>query len=148
MELQNEVFIEAPPAVVFRVLTDPEYLLRTMPGLKELTPVEPDTYAAVLELGVAAIRGRYTGTMRIVDADPPHRYRLDMDGKGPGAFVKLTMDIAIAPQDGGSAVSYQGSAQVGGTIAGVAQRVMGGVANMVLGQFFEAVRKEAVALAG
>lgn len=146
MEIQNQVAIDAEPSIVYHVLTTPDYLLKTMPGLKQLTPEGENRFQAVLELGVAAVRGRYTGIMSILDPEPPHRYRLAMEGKGPGAFVNLSMDIAIDPTETGSMVQFQGTAQVGGTIAGVGQRIMSGVANMVLGQFFQAVAKEAMAL--
>lgn len=146
MEIKNEVKIAAPPANIYQVLTTRDYLLKTMPGLKSLDPTEDGRYQAVLELGVSAVRGRYTGSMAIVDADPPHHYRLTMDGKGPGAFVNLSMVVDIESQEEGSTVRYVGDAQVGGTIAGVGQRVMAGVANMVMGQFFQAVSREAEAL--
>lgn len=153
MEIKNEVQIGAPAGHVYQVLTSRDYLLKTMPGLKSLDPTEDGRYQAVLELGVSAVRGRYTGTMAIVDADPPHHYRLTMEGKGPGAFVNLSMVVDIeelAAEEGvkpTSKVRYVGDAQVGGTIAGVGQRVMAGVANMVMGQFFQAVSREAEALA-
>jgi carbon monoxide dehydrogenase subunit G len=146
VDLNGQVTLPAPPAKVYRVLTDPDGLLKTMPGLKSLTPDGPDRYRAVLEVGVAAVRGRYTGVMEIVDQEPPHHYRLKMNGQGPGAFVTIdmTVDITPATEDGaGSILRHQGTAQVGGTMAGVGQRVMGGVASMILGQFFQAVGREA-----
>jgi carbon monoxide dehydrogenase subunit G len=148
VEIQNEARIDAPAAVVYRVLTDPEYLQKTMPGLKSLTPTADGRYDAVLEIGVAAVRGRYQGTMAIVDQDPPNGYRLLMEGKGPGAFVKLSMGVNLAEgEPGHTVVAYKGDAQVGGTLAGVGQRMIAGVAQMILGQFFQAVGREAVRLA-
>ncbi len=147
MEIQNQVTIEAPVPVVYRVLTDPDYLQKTMPGLKSLTPTEAGHYQAVLEIGVAAVRGRYQGTMGIVDQDPPHAYRLVMEGKGPGTFVKLSMGVNLREVEGDHThVDYKGDAQVGGTLAGVGQRMLSGVAGMILGQFFQAVGREAMRL--
>lgn len=143
MELKNQVTMSAPPDVVYRALTTPESLVETMPGLKQLTEVEPGRYDAVMELGISAVRGRYAGTMAILDPDPPHSYRLEMDGKGPGAFVHVALAVAIQEEGAGSLVRYEGEAQVGGTLAGIGQRVMGGVSQMLLGQFFSAVGREA-----
>jgi carbon monoxide dehydrogenase subunit G len=146
VDLNGEVVLPAPPTNVYQVLTDPEGLLKTMPGLKSLTPDGPNRYRAVLEVGVAAVRGRYSGVMEITEADPPHHYRLKMNGQGPGAFVTIdmTVDIVDAPEKPGSSLlRHQGTAQVGGTMAGVGQRVMGGVASMILSQFFQAVGREA-----
>lgn len=143
MELKNQVTMAAPPEVVYQALTTPKSLVDTMPGLKQLTEVGPGRYDAVLELGISAVRGRYAGTMAIVDPDPPHRYRLELDGKGPGAFVHVALTVEIEAVPTGSAVRYEGEAQVGGTLAGIGQRVMGGVSQMLLTQFFAAVGREA-----
>ena len=149
MELKNQVTMSAPRDKVFRVMTEPEYLLKTMPGLKSLTPTEDGVYDAVLEIGVAAVRGRYQGTMRMVENEPPHRYRLQMEGKGPGTFVKLDLGVSLdEPEEGKTAVQYRGDAQVGGTLAGVGQRMIAGVAGMIMGQFLKAVDREARSLAG
>lgn len=148
MELKNHVTMAAPREQVFRVMTDPEYLLKTMPGLKSLTPNADGNYDAVLEIGVAAVRGRYQGTMRMVQSDPPSAYRLQMEGKGPGTFVKLDLGVALEEAEAGkTTVDYQGDAQVGGTLAGVGQRMLGGVAGMIMNQFLKAVDREAQALA-
>lgn len=148
MELKNQVTMNAPREAVFRVMTEPEYLLKTMPGLKALTPTEEGVYDAVLEIGVAAVRGRYQGTMRMVENEPPSAYRLQMEGKGPGTFVKLDLGVHLeASEAGKTAVQYQGDAQVGGTLAGVGQRMLAGVAGMIMGQFLKAVDREAQTLA-
>lgn len=143
MQLKNQVTMAAPPDVVYQALTTPESLVETMPGLKQLTPVGPGKYDAVLELGISAVRGRYAGTMEIRDPDPPNGYKLEMDGKGPGAFVHVVLTVGIAPSEAGSLVQYEGEAQVGGTLAGIGQRVMGGVSQMLLTQFFAAVGRAA-----
>jgi hypothetical protein len=149
MELKNQFTMNAPRATVFRVMTEPEYLLKTMPGLKTLTPTDSGTYDAVLEIGVAAVRGRYQGTMRMVESHPPDAYRLQMEGKGPGTFVKLDLGVNLEePEAGKTTVQYQGDAQVGGTLAGVGQRMLGGVASMIMGQFLKAVDREARELGG
>lgn len=145
MELNGTKWMPATPDRVYQVLTDPDLLTQAMPGLKQLTGVSPGVYDAVMEMGVAAIRGRYQGTMRILDEDKPHSYRLEMKGQGPGGFVDINLGIALKAQEqdqkDGTELTYQGTAQVGGKVAGVGQRLMSGVASMILGQFFGRVEK-------
>lgn len=146
MELNGEVTLPAPPEAVYATLTTPEGLLKTMPGLKTLTPDGPGRYQAVMEIGVSAVRGRYTGVMEIRDPDPPRRYRLWIQGQGPGAFVTVDLAVRLEPDAGNASFTHlrhEGQAQVGGTLAGVGQRVVGSVASMILQQFFQAVGREA-----
>ena len=146
VELNGQVTIAAPIERAYQVLTTPEGLLKTMPGLKSLTPDGDRRYQAVMEIGVAAIRGRYTGIMEVSEESAPTHYRLKMSGQGPGAFVSIDLVIDLEDQgDGSTLLRHTGTAQVGGTMAGVGQRVMGGVSAMILGQFFQAVGREAQA---
>jgi carbon monoxide dehydrogenase subunit G len=143
MQLKGHKVIEATPEVSFRLLTDPEVLVRTMPGLKEMSPDGEGKYRAVMEMGVGAIRGRYAGTMSMADVRPPESYRLLMDGQGPGGFVNVDLTVRFQPDDKGCAVHYDGEAKVGGTVAGVGQRMLGGVASFIMNQFFDKIAKEA-----
>lgn len=146
MELKGTVEVPTSTDNAFKILTTPEYLLRTMPGLKELNPTGDNQYSAVLEMGIAAIKGRYNGVVRLMDPRPGEGYTLSMEGDGPIGFINMELKVELAPSDQGTAVKYQGEAHVGGTAAGVGQRMLSGVAKMVLNQFFNAVKKEAKAL--
>lgn len=143
MQLKGHKLIEASPAVCYRMLTDPEVLVRTMPGLKRMESMGDGTYQADLEMGVGAIRGRYSGTMSIDDAVAGTSYRLLMDGQGPGGFVNVNMLVTFGESDQGCDVGYEGEAKVGGTVAGVGQRMLSGVASFIMNQFFGNVAKEA-----
>jgi hypothetical protein len=79
--------------------------------------------------------------MEIADAEPPHRTRLIGEGKGLPGFVKGEALIQLTPQDQDTLISYQGDVQVGGLLAGVGQRMIGGVAKMLLEQFFKNMEK-------
>jgi len=143
MQLKGHKVVEASPEVCYRLLTDPEVLVRTMPGLKRLEPVGEHHYQADLEMGVAAIRGRYAGTMAIEDAVEATSYRMVMDGQGPGGFVNVNMVVQFNSVDNACDVMYEGEAKIGGTVAGVGQRMLSGVASFILNQFFGNVAKEA-----
>lgn len=143
MQLKGQKAIEASPNVCFKLLTDPEVLVKTMPGLKEMNLQDDGTYQAIMEMGVGAIRGRYTGTMTIVDVVEDASYRLVMDGQGPGGFVNVDLAVQFQPAAKGCDVAYEGEAKVGGTVAGVGQRMLGGVASFIMNQFFDKVAKEA-----
>ena len=148
MNLKGHRIIEASPEICFQLLTDPEALVRTMPGLKRLEPLEDGTYHADMEMGVAAIRGRYSGTMALQDVIAPASYRLVMDGQGPGGFVNINLSVRFERLEAGCDVIYEGEAKVGGTVAGVGQRMLSGVATYIMNDFFGKVAKEAKAQAG
>jgi hypothetical protein len=124
------------------VLLDPGALKNCVPGCETLTPTGPDQYEATMKVGVAAIRGSYKGTIRITEKQEPASYQLMVEGRGGPGFVKGTAQIQLVDQGQSTLVNVQGDGQVGGTVAGVGQRMLGGVAKMLMGQFFDCLKKQ------
>jgi carbon monoxide dehydrogenase subunit G len=133
------------PAEVYRILTDPEVLGRCTPGLKTIEPQAEGVFRVALEVGVAAVKGRYEGTFQVLSPSPPETFTLGIDVSGQSGFVRAEVPIALVAVDDGTELRYGGEAQVGGAVAGVGQRVLGGVAKWIVGQFFGALAREAAA---
>ncbi len=60
---------------------------------------------------------------------------------GPGS-VRATVPITLEAVDGGTKLTYDADAVVGGAVAGVGQRMITGVAKRLAGQFFSAIDAE------
>ncbi|HYG60872.1 MAG TPA: carbon monoxide dehydrogenase subunit G [Symbiobacteriaceae bacterium] len=139
MQLQGTQVIAAPVPAVWAALNDPAVLQACTPGCKQLTATGEDSFAAVLELGIAAIKGQYKGSLQIAEKQAPVAYRLMIRGEGGPGFVSSSLLISLAEHEQGTLLTYEGTADVGGTIARVGQRVLGGVAKLLMGQFFSAL---------
>jgi carbon monoxide dehydrogenase subunit G len=146
MKLEGTFRFDTGLEQVWNALNDAEVLSRATPGCKEFTAAGEDRYNAVLEMGVAGIKGKYKGQVAITDRQAPTHYRLIIEGKGAPGFVKASMNFDLtAVGTSGTDLSYSGDAQVGGLVAGVGQRILGGVAKMILDQFFKTINEAAVA---
>ncbi len=145
MELAGSHLFAAPQAVVWRVLTDPETLRRSLPGCQKFDPQPNGSYAVTITIGIAAIKGTYTGTVHQMDEQPPDSYTLKVAAKGGVGFVDGQGHFTLTPSGPAgqqTQVHYTGTAQVGGKIAGVGQRLLKAGAEMIAGQFFKALDKE------
>jgi len=91
-------------------------------------------------VGIAAVTGRYEGTVEMQDLDPPNSYRLVVEGRGKPGFMKGGGALKLTDQDGGTRVDVEGDAEVGGTIARVGQRLIGSVSKMMMDRFFTCLR--------
>jgi carbon monoxide dehydrogenase subunit G len=100
-----------------------------------------------MRVGVAAIKGTYKGKVAIVDKEPPTAYTLEVEGSGGPGFVKGTARISLEPEGSGTRVKVEGDGQVGGMLAGVGQRMLPGVAKMLMNQFFECLIGKLTSLA-
>jgi uncharacterized protein len=143
MQVSGEHSFAAPPEDVWRFLLDPEVLTASLPGCERLEEVGPDEYEATMTIGIAMIKGKYDGKVKITDKDEPHSYKMAVEGKGPQGQVSGVGTIELEPKDGGTLVHYAGDATVRGVLARVGARVMQPAAKMITGQFFDRMEKHA-----
>ena len=142
MKLEGKHTFQAPKERVWELLTNRITLEKALPGCQKLEEREPGKFDALLKIGIAAVKGTYSGKVEVADPEPPKRYRLVGEGSGNAGFVTGEAIIELDQQDQSTLVTYQAEVQVGGLIAGVGQRMLTGVAKMMLDQFFKNMEQE------
>lgn len=136
MKIEGSHDIPAPRQKVWDAFLDPERLRQAMPGCEKLESIGSDEFRATLKIGVAAVKGTFEGKVRLSDKNPPDSYRMAVEGSGGPGFVRGETVITLSDIEGGTRVSYTADVQIGGLIAGVGQRMIGGVSKMMADQFF------------
>ncbi|HXG51617.1 MAG TPA: carbon monoxide dehydrogenase subunit G [candidate division Zixibacteria bacterium] len=139
MKIEGSYTFNAPRERVWQVLLDPKILAQCMPGCEELREIGPDRYEAVMKVGVAAVKGTYKGKVAIKDKQPPAHYVLSGEGSGGPGFMQGDVAIDLEEQNGKTLVRYSTEAKVGGLIASIGQRMLSGVARMMVDQFFKKI---------
>ncbi|MEU2347838.1 carbon monoxide dehydrogenase subunit G [Modestobacter sp. NPDC049651] len=142
MNLDGSAVLSGSPEEVWSVITDPAVLVRTIPGCESLQQVGEDSYTMVVSAGVGAVKGKYSGEVRLADLNRPTSYVMHASGSGGPGSVRATVPITLEAVDGGTKLTYNAEAVVGGAVAGVGQRMITGVAKRMAGQFFSAIDRE------
>jgi carbon monoxide dehydrogenase subunit G len=145
VKVSGNHLLNAPRERVWQSLNDPAFLQVCLPGCESMEATAPDQYQAVLTVGIAAVKGKYTGTVTLSEKEPPRRFTMQVQGKGSGGFLQGTGILELSEDPQGTNVTYQGDVQVGGPIASVGQRLLDGAAKMMVGQFFTAVNAQLTA---
>lgn len=143
MKIEGTHEVHASRERVYQALIDPAVLQRCIPGCEKLEKTGDDAYSATLRTGVGSIKGVFTGNVKLEDMRPPSHYRIVVDGKGQPGFLKGSGDLDLEERDGSTVIKYSGEVQIGGTIAGVGQRMIQGAVKMTASQFFTAIEAEA-----
>ena len=141
MNIQGSYTFDAPPQAVWDRLVDIDVVAACLPGCESMDPIGDKKYRAVLTMGIAAITGRYEGTVEMSDLEPPSSYRLVVEGRGTSGFVTGVGAISVTEANGGTRVRVDGTVQVGGTIARVGQRLLGSVSKMMMDRFFACLQQ-------
>jgi carbon monoxide dehydrogenase subunit G len=136
MDVNGSYTFAAAPEAVWNLLTDPKVIAGCLPGCDRLEPLGEDRYRAAMTLAVASVSGKYSGTVSMLDKNPPHSYRLLVEGKGSPGFVTGEATIELVAEGAGTTVRVTGLGQVGGLIARVGQRLLGSVSKMMMDRFF------------
>ena len=143
MNLSGSYTFEASPERVFDLLTDVTVVADCLPGCEKLEPIGDNRYRAVLSIGVAAITGRYEGTVELRDLNRPSSYVLVFSGQGKPGFINGEGRVEIEAAETGSVVKVEGQAQAGGAIARIGQRLLGGTSKMITDRFFACLQRKA-----
>jgi carbon monoxide dehydrogenase subunit G len=140
MKISGTALLNAPVEKVWAAFNDPTVLARTLPGCQELRQVGPDAYRMTLTAGVASIKGTYEGDVALTEQNPPGFFVLKAAGVGAPGTVSADVKVSLQESTtGGTDLSYDADAVVGGVIGGVGQRMLTGAARKMAGNFFAAV---------
>ena len=142
IKIASSFEIAQPPDRVFAALVDPAVLQRCMPGCEELKAIRPDAYEARLKIGVAGLKGSYSGKAELRDKRPPESFTLVFDGKGTPGFVRGTARVRLAAGPSGTRVTSDAEVQVGGLIAAVGSRLVDAAARKLAADFFRQLATE------
>jgi hypothetical protein len=144
MDLNGTRTIAAPRDLVWRRLNDAATLQACIPGCEELTGSPEEGFSAVVKQKVGPVSATFKGKVALEDVVPGQSYRIVGEGSGGVAgFAKGSAAVTLAEAEGGgTTLSYEVQASVGGKIAQLGSRIIGGFAKKMADKFFENFQEE------
>lgn len=141
MQLTDHRDIAASPETVWAAILDPEVLKACIPGCESLTGSPEAGYEAVVVQKVGPVKARFTGIVTLSDMVAGQSLTITGEGKGgPAGFAKGGAKVTLAPESGGTRLSYEVEANVGGKLAQLGSRIIDGFAKKLADEFFERFR--------
>jgi carbon monoxide dehydrogenase subunit G len=137
MTMSGEVQLPASRDRVWAMLNDPAVLKSCIPGCEQLDLDANNEFQAVATIKIGPVKARWKGKVRLSDLDPPNSYRISGEGEGGVAgFAKGGATVALSDKDGGTLLSYNVEAQIGGKLAQLGQRLVNSAAKKTADDFF------------
>ncbi len=137
------MFVPVPVDRLREALADPARVARAVPGLQQDAGAEP--VAGRLKVRVGSHSVTYRGSARVL-ARPDGSYAVEGDAveaRGTGA-VKLTLTLRLRDTDGGSTVTFDGTASADGRLTELPPDAVASAAARLLDRFAENLGAAAV----
>jgi len=129
---------------VWDMLLDPATLEAIIPGCHGVRKLSDTHFKADVTLGVGPVKGRYKADIVLSDLDKPNAVTLSGSVSGAlgsgGGDGRVTLTTT---ESGGTEIGYVYEAEVGGKVAAVGGRLLDGAANVIIGEFFQALARHA-----
>jgi len=137
MDMKDQRDVNAPPAVVWAALFDPEVLKACVPGCESLSGSAAEGFEAAVVQKVGPVKARFTGKVAITDIVEGVSCTLSGEGQGGVAgFAKGAARVHLTPSDTGTLLAYEVEAKVGGKLAQLGSRIIDGFARKMADDFF------------
>ncbi len=144
MRVTGSTEIKAPRQKVWDYLTDPNFVSKCAPGLETMEVVEENKkFKATGSVGLGNLKVHVTGDIEFVTMEAPTRAVMKGRGSAPGSAVEGTAEMKLRDGENGTTImDWSADVNVLGTIASLASRMMGSMAQKLSGQFFDCVKSQ------
>jgi carbon monoxide dehydrogenase subunit G len=136
--MEHEVFVPVPAERLREALADPALVARAVPGLQQDAGAEPVTGRLKVRVGSHSIT--YRGSVRISGQDDGS-WAVEGDAaetRGTGS-VKLALTIRLRETDGGSTLTFDGTASADGRVTELPPAAVSSATARLLSRFSESL---------
>ena len=137
MQMSDTRQIAASPSEVYAALLNPDVLKACVPGATEVTGSPEDGFEATVTQKVGPVKATFKGAVTLSDMIENEKLTISGEGKGGAAgFAKGGAEVRMTSVEGGTELSYDVEAKVGGKLAQLGSRIIDGFAKKMADQFF------------
>ncbi|WP_299141974.1 CoxG family protein [uncultured Tateyamaria sp.] len=137
MQMSDTRQIAATPQEVYAALLNPDVLKACVPGATSVTGNPQDGFEASVTQKVGPVKATFKGQVTLSEMVENQSLTITGEGKGGAAgFAKGGAEVRMTESDGGTELSYDVEAKVGGKLAQLGSRIIDGFAKKMADQFF------------
>lgn len=143
MQLTGRHILNATTATIWAMLMDTDTLARIVPGISRLEKTGDNEYNSFIDIKMGLINGSFTGNLQMENITGPESFTLKAQQSSSIGKANASIKIDLLPVNNNQTeISFDGDVKLAGLLAGMGQRVLGGVANTLSKQFFTNLEKE------
>jgi carbon monoxide dehydrogenase subunit G len=140
--LDGIVVIQASPEKTFSRLSDPSFMVTTIPDMQSYKIIDNDRFEAKIKVGISVVRGTVDMKFEIKDKTLGNHARLVADGSGAGSKMHVDSTLDLAPDPAGTKMSWSADAEISGLMAGIGSQILKGQSEKQVGQIFSNIKQK------
>ena len=148
MKFSGSYQINLEKQKVWEALNDAEILKKSIPGCKKFIKNSDTEFAATATNKIGPFNASFTGDIQLKEINAPDSYIIEGSGNSPVGFASGKAKVKLEDAEGGTKLSYEVEANVGGKIVQVGSRLIEmtakKMADIFFGKFSELISSESV----
>ena len=140
LHLEGSNSIRAPRDRVYSLLTDPNFIAKTLPDAEDVHVLDGSSLEAKIKLRVAVVSTTVKMKMTIVRTAPPSKAELVAEGSGSGSNMKIHSTFSL-DGDNPSTMRWSADAEISGVMAGIGSALLKGFSTKKVGEIFAGITK-------
>ena len=136
MKLSGSYQINLEKQKVWEALNNPEILRKSIPGCEDFKKDSETEFTATATNKIGPFNASFTGNIELKEINAPHSYVIEGSGNSPVGFASGEAKVKLEDCDGGTMLTYEVEANVGGKIAQVGSRLIDMTAKKMADIFF------------
>jgi carbon monoxide dehydrogenase subunit G len=137
LEFSGAPEIYAPREKVWELLTDPQFVARSAPGVESVEEVDATHFKVISGLGVGAIKVKFSLDVELSDIVDYERLMMRARGKAPGSAVDVVSAVRLEDTgNGATRLKWSATSDLSGTFANVGGRLLEGTARRLTEEFW------------
>ena len=135
MKVGGEGAMAASPEEIWKVIFEPAFMSQVIPGCKDIEQPAKNEYSIKMVLGIPAVQGHYSGTLRILEKNPFDTIKVSIVGQGGLGKIDGTWEMQFEKSDDHeSRVTYDVNVDISGPMASMVGGFMEQVAHSLVKQ--------------
>src|SRR5262245_59248532 len=143
MELKGRHTLNATPATIWAMLMDHDTLSKIIPGVSRLEKTGDHSFKSFIDIKFGLVSGAFHGDLQMDNIETPISFQMKVNQTSTIRKANADIKIELMPvNENETEVSFDSNVKLAGLLAGIGQRVLGGVANVLAKQFFARLDQE------
>ena len=136
MKLSGSYKLNVKKKIVWQALNDPNILKQCVPGCESFEKKSDTIFIVTATNQIGPMNATFSGTVTLSNIQENQSYTIKGEGQSSVGFANGSADVKLTEKNGSTTLIYEVNVNVGGKIAQLGSRLIGGVAKKMSDYFF------------